>query len=158
MNRDFRRRPPTNYRPPAEPDLVLNFLPLSLSAEEFAGGLLPFESSDQLALLRAKDIERWRCCQSPSNSLVVTTGRSERRILKEYFTEITPVDLPLVTTGRSERRILKDVPPRARAASSNVTTGRSERRILKVGDAGRLCRDKPQVTTGRSERRILKGR
>lgn len=54
MNRDFRRRPPTNHRPPAEPDLVLNFLPLALSAEEFAGGLLPFESSEQLALLRAE--------------------------------------------------------------------------------------------------------
>lgn len=36
MNRDFRRRSPTNYRPPAEPDLVLNLLPLTLSAEEFA--------------------------------------------------------------------------------------------------------------------------
>lgn len=54
MNRDFRRRPPTNYRPPAEPDLVPNCLLLTLPAEEFAGGLLPFESSDQLALLRAE--------------------------------------------------------------------------------------------------------
>jgi len=54
VNRDFRRRPPTKYRPPAEPDPVLNFLPLTLSAKEFAGGLLPFESSDQLALLRAE--------------------------------------------------------------------------------------------------------
>ena len=54
MNRDFRRRPPTNYRPPAEPNLVLNFLPITLSAEGFAGGRLPFESSDQLALLRSQ--------------------------------------------------------------------------------------------------------
>lgn len=52
MNHDLRYRPPTSHHLPKEPDLVLNFLPLTLSAEGFAGGLLPFESSDQLALLR----------------------------------------------------------------------------------------------------------
>ena len=47
-----RRRQPFDTR--AEPKLVVNLLPLSLSAEEFTGSFLPFEAPEQLAQLRSE--------------------------------------------------------------------------------------------------------
>ncbi len=55
MDYALQRRPAqAYYRSSAEPELVLNFLPLTLSCESFAGGLIPFESSEELAALRSR--------------------------------------------------------------------------------------------------------
>src|SRR6266568_7467390 len=54
MSRASRSRTATGYRRPTQPDLYWNFLPVALTANAFAGGLLAFESSEQLDALRAE--------------------------------------------------------------------------------------------------------
>jgi hypothetical protein len=76
VKRDFRRRQPMSYRSRAEPDLVLNSLPLTLSTEEFAGSLLPFGSSDQSVRLRA-DHARTHVFRRRDNEVACVPLRSE---------------------------------------------------------------------------------
>ena len=57
MSRASSSRATTGYRRAAEPDLYWNLLPVTLSAGTIAGGLLDFESSDQLNALRAEQSE-----------------------------------------------------------------------------------------------------
>lgn len=52
MRTGFRERPATRYTLPSPPDFRLNFLQVTLSANHFEGSVLPFETPDQLHVLR----------------------------------------------------------------------------------------------------------